>query len=100
MRISDWSSDVCSSDLQPLIHLQTGEVTGFEALARWEDEELGHVSPAEFIAVAEESGLITSLGRWAAYEAAQALSRWDAKFGQPAPLGVNVKLAQHGRANV
>ncbi|EQA98750.1 histidine kinase [Sphingobium sp. HDIP04] len=78
---------------QPLIHLQTGEVTGFEALARWEDEELGHVSPAEFIAVAEESGLITSLGRWAAYEAAQALSRWDAKFGQPAPLGVNVNLS-------
>lgn len=78
---------------QPLIHLQTGDVTGFEALARWEDEELGHVSPAEFIAVAEESGLITPLGRWAAYEAAQALSRWDAKFGQPLPVGVNVNLS-------
>ncbi|WP_409372082.1 putative bifunctional diguanylate cyclase/phosphodiesterase [Sphingobium chlorophenolicum] len=78
---------------QPLIHLQTGEITGFEALARWEDDELGHVSPVEFIAVAEESGLITSLGRWAAYEAAQALSRWDAKFGQPVPVGVNVNLS-------
>ncbi|UZW53628.1 EAL domain-containing protein [Sphingobium sp. JS3065] len=78
---------------QPLVHLQTGEVTGFEALARWEDAELGHVSPVEFIAVAEESGLITSLGRWAAYEAAQALSRWDAKFGQPLPVGVNVNLS-------
>lgn len=78
---------------QPLIHLQTGEITGFEALARWEDEELGHVSPAEFIAVAEESGLITPLGRWAAYEAAQALSRWDAKFGQALPVGVNVNLS-------
>ncbi|RJG53934.1 bifunctional diguanylate cyclase/phosphodiesterase [Sphingobium terrigena] len=78
---------------QPLIHLQTGEITGFEALARWDDEELGHVSPVEFIAVAEESGLITPLGRWAAYEAAQALSRWDAKFGQPMPVGVNVNLS-------
>ncbi|WP_414712602.1 putative bifunctional diguanylate cyclase/phosphodiesterase [Sphingobium sp.] len=78
---------------QPLIHLQTGEITGFEALARWDDEELGRVSPVEFIAVAEESGLITSLGRWAAYEAAQALSRWDAKFGQPLPVGVNVNLS-------
>ncbi|WP_409592350.1 putative bifunctional diguanylate cyclase/phosphodiesterase [Sphingobium sp.] len=78
---------------QPLIHLQTGEITGFEALARWEDDELGHVSPVEFIAVAEESGLITPLGRWAAYEAAQALSRWDAKFGQPLPVGVNVNLS-------
>jgi EAL domain-containing protein (putative c-di-GMP-specific phosphodiesterase class I) len=47
----------------------------------------------EFIAVAEESGLITPLGRWAAYEAAQALSRWDAKFGQPLPVGVNVNLS-------
>ncbi|WP_408640430.1 putative bifunctional diguanylate cyclase/phosphodiesterase [Sphingobium chungbukense] len=78
---------------QPLIHLQTGEITGFEALARWNDDELGDVSPTEFIAVAEESGLITPLGRWAAYEAAQALSRWDAKFGQPLPVGVNVNLS-------
>lgn len=78
---------------QPLIHLQTGEITGFEALARWNDEELGDVSPVEFIAVAEESGLITPLGRWAAYEAAQALSRWDAKFGQALPVGVNVNLS-------
>ncbi|MFC0146844.1 putative bifunctional diguanylate cyclase/phosphodiesterase [Sphingobium scionense] len=78
---------------QPLIHLQTGEITGFEALARWDDPELGHVSPVEFVPVAEESGLITSLGRWAAYEAAQALSRWDAKFGQALPVGVNVNLS-------
>lgn len=78
---------------QPLIHLPTGEVNGFEALARWEDPDLGTVSPVEFIAVAEESGLITQLGRWAAYEATQALSRWDAKFGQPLPVGVNVNLS-------
>ena len=78
---------------QPLIQLQTGEITGFEALARWNDPDLGNVSPCEFIAVAEESGLITPLGRWAAYEAAQALSRWDAKFGQVLPVGVNVNLS-------
>ncbi len=78
---------------QPLIHLQTGEITGFEALARWNDPDLGNVPPTEFIAVAEESGLITSLGRWAAYEAAQALSRWDAKYGQPLPVSVNVNVS-------
>ena len=78
---------------QPLIHLQTGEITGFEALARWHDPELGHVSPAEFIAVAEESGLIAPLGRWATYEATQTLSRWDAKFGEPLPVGMNVNLS-------
>lgn len=78
---------------QPLVHLQTGEVTGFEALARWTDDELGFVPPYEFIPVAEESGLISQLGRWAAYEAAQALSRWDAKVGQTLPIGVNVNLS-------
>lgn len=78
---------------QPLIHLATGEITGFEALSRWQDPELGHVSPAEFIPVAEESGLIAPLGRWAAYEAAQALARWDAKAGQVLPVGVNVNLS-------
>ncbi|MFZ2994996.1 putative bifunctional diguanylate cyclase/phosphodiesterase [Sphingobium sp.] len=78
---------------QPLIHLHTGEITGFEALARWNDPDLGNVSPVEFIAVAEESGLITTLGRWAAYEAAQALSRWDSRFGQALPISVNVNLS-------
>lgn len=78
---------------QPLVHLQTGEITGFEALARWHDPELGHVSPMEFIAVAEESGLIAPLGRWATYEASQTLSRWDARFGEPLPVGVNVNLS-------
>ena len=78
---------------QPLIHLHTGEITGFEALARWDDPELGHVPPTEFIPVAEESGLVTPLGRWAAYEAAQALARWDAKFGTALPVSVNVNLS-------
>ncbi|MGC4252280.1 MAG: bifunctional diguanylate cyclase/phosphodiesterase [Sphingobium sp.] len=78
---------------QPLIHLQTGEITGFEALTRWHDPELGHISPVEFIAVAEESGLIAPLGRWATYEATQALARWDAKFGEPLPVRVNVNLS-------
>ncbi len=78
---------------QPLIHLHTGEITGFEALARWDDPELGRVPPTEFIPVAEESGLVTPLGRWAAYEAAQALARWDAKFGTALPVSVNVNLS-------
>jgi len=78
---------------QPLIHLDTGEVTGFEALARWQDADLGNVPPTEFIPVAEESGLIAPLGRWATYEAAQALARWDAKFGQSLPVGINVNLS-------
>ncbi|MGK2909648.1 MAG: putative bifunctional diguanylate cyclase/phosphodiesterase [Sphingobium sp.] len=78
---------------QPLIHLQSGDVTGFEALARWHDPELGEVTPNEFIPVAEESGLIVPLGRWAMYEAAQTLAKWDRVVGEVLPLGMNVNLS-------
>ena len=78
---------------QPLIHLQSGDVTGFEALARWHDPDLGEVAPTEFIPVAEESGLIVPLGRWAMYEAAQTLAKWDAMQGEVLPLGMNVNLS-------
>lgn len=78
---------------QPLVHLRTNELTGFEALARWNDPDLGEVSPTEFIVVAEESGLIVPLGRWAMYEAAQALARWDRIHGAPLPVGLNVNLS-------
>ncbi|MGV3771115.1 MAG: putative bifunctional diguanylate cyclase/phosphodiesterase [Sphingobium phenoxybenzoativorans] len=78
---------------QPLVHLRTGEVTGFEALARWIDPELGEVMPTEFIPVAEESGLIVPLGRWALYEAIQTLARWDLMHGEALPVGVNVNLS-------
>jgi diguanylate cyclase (GGDEF)-like protein len=50
---------------QPLINLKTGDVAGFEALARWDHEERGEIGPTEFIPVAEEAGLILQLGRWA-----------------------------------
>ncbi len=87
---------------QPLVHLQSGEITGFEALARWTDPDLGEVSPVEFIPVAEESGLIVPLGRWALYEAMQMLGRWDRRYGEPLSLGVNVNLSpiQMGRDDV
>lgn len=77
----------------PLIDLQSGSVTGFEALARWEDPERGEISPSEFIPVAEESGLIIPLGRWAMHEALQTLAQWDSKRGKPLPVGVNVNLS-------
>ena len=78
---------------QPLIDLQTGTVSGFEALARWEHEERGPISPIEFIPVAEESGLILSLGRWALDAAARTLAGWDAEVGRKLPLYVAVNLS-------
>ncbi|WP_336959750.1 bifunctional diguanylate cyclase/phosphodiesterase [Sphingobium aquiterrae] len=78
---------------QPIVHLRSGEVAGFEALARWNDPELGAVSPAEFIPAAEESGLIVPLGRWAMHEAAQTLAKWDRMNGDPLPIRVSVNLS-------
>lgn len=77
---------------QPLVDLATGRVAGFEALARWEHE--GQViSPAEFIPVAEESGLIVQLGRWALEEATRTLGDWDRQIGARLPINMNVNVS-------
>ena len=71
--------DELSLAFQPLIDLGSGQVAGFEALARWAHPTRGPISPAEFIPVAEESGLILQLGRWAldaAARTAERLGRW------------------------
>jgi len=78
---------------QPLVNLSNNMIIGFEALTRWKDDELGIVSPTEFIDVAEDSGLIVPLGRWAMNEAMQQLARWDRRFGDSVPLKMNVNLS-------
>jgi len=59
------------------VDLHTGEIKGVEALARWDDEELGLVPPSEFIVVAEETGLIEPLGAWVMDEVARQAREWD-----------------------
>ena len=87
---------------QPLINLKSGEVAGFEALARWTHEDRGEISPTEFIPVAEESGLILQLGRWAMDKAAQTLAEWDCAAGEVLPLyvGVNLSAIQVARDDI
>ena len=87
---------------QPLINLKSGEVAGFEALARWTHEDRGEISPTEFIPVAEESGLILQLGRWAMDKAAQTLADWDRTTGETLPLyvGVNLSAIQVARDDI
>lgn len=87
---------------QPLIDLPTGQVSGFEALARWDHEDRGAISPCEFIPVAEESGLIVALGRWALNAASRTLTDWDEKVGKPLPLyvGVNLSAIQIARDDI
>ncbi len=78
---------------QPLINLKSGEVAGFEALARWTHEERGEIGPTEFIPVAEESGLILQLGRWAMDKATRTLADWDKQVGERLPIYVSVNLS-------
>jgi diguanylate cyclase (GGDEF)-like protein len=78
---------------QPLIDLRSGAVAGFEALARWDHPRRGPISPAEFIPVAEESGLIVPLGQWALETAVATLSGWDEANGAPLPLSISVNLS-------
>ena len=78
---------------QPQVDLQTGAVVGAEALLRWRDPELGEVSPAEFIPVAEESGFIVPLGAWVLERAVTQAAAW-AVAGRAMPVSVNVSALQ------
>ncbi|WP_291894676.1 EAL domain-containing protein [Maricaulis sp.] len=80
---------------QPQSHLGTGEIRGFEALVRWEDEVRGFVSPAEFIQLAEESGQILKLGQWVLETACREAVYWPE--GQR--VAVNVSPAQFKQGN-
>jgi diguanylate cyclase (GGDEF)-like protein len=78
---------------QPLVDLRSGEVRGFESLARWTDDLLGPVSPAEFVTVAEQVGLVTQLGDFA-LRATLEDARVGGLFGGPVEIGVNVSPIQ------
>jgi diguanylate cyclase (GGDEF)-like protein len=78
---------------QPLLDVRTNAVSGVEALARWTSEECGPVPPNEFIPLAEETGLIESLGTWALHTACTQGRAWD-RAGLH-PLRVNVNISSH-----
>jgi diguanylate cyclase (GGDEF)-like protein/PAS domain S-box-containing protein len=88
--------DVLRPHYQPLIDLSTGRITGFEALARWPHPERGMVPPSEFIPVAEETGLITSLGRLMLRQACHDAAAWPDDVG----VAVNMSPLQFRVGNV
>ena len=78
---------------QPFISLQTGEITGFEALVRWQHPEQGLVSPGKFIPVAEDTDLIIPIGQWVLQEACQQMYRWHHQFPSNAQPIISVNLS-------
>lgn len=80
---------------QPQVLAATGEIIGAEALVRWQHPEKGLISPADFIPIAEESGLIVPIGEWVLKEACRWNARWQRISPErPIPVAVNVSAVQ------
>jgi diguanylate cyclase len=79
---------------QPEVHLGSGVVSGLEALLRWMNVELGSVPPAEFIPIAEETGMILPIGEWVLRTACAQAKAWHDEGLQPGRIAVNVSSVQ------
>ncbi len=83
-------------NFQPIVSIN-GELDGMEVLLTWNHPKLGRISPKQFIPIAEESGLIVSIGSWVIQQACLQGSRWIATGLQPTRLSVNVSAIQFAR---
>ncbi len=79
---------------QPKVNLDTGEITGVEALIRWKHPERGLVPPAQFVPIAEDCGLILQIGRWVLREACRQARAWQDAGLLPLRMAVNVSAAE------
>ncbi len=93
-------SDQLSLHYQPKLRVDTGELVGMEALVRWQHPTLGRISPAEFIPVAEESGLILPLGEWILSEACRQVADWRQRGLGSLCCAVNLSAAQFRERNL
>lgn len=84
---------------QPVVDLDSGELTGVEALVRWRHPVRGLLSPGSFISIAEETGEILPIGEWVFREAARQCAEWRERYRRPLSVSVNVaprQLRDHG----
>jgi diguanylate cyclase (GGDEF)-like protein len=88
------SSHELSLAYQPIVEGATGRIVGAEALLRWHNGELGHVSPAEFIPVAEDTGLIIDIGRWVLENACMQTVEWRRTVMPQLMIAVNLSPRQ------
>lgn len=94
------SEDALEVHYQPQIALASGEIIGFEALLRWNDEELGHVPPSLFIPMAEDNGLVDAISHITLHAAARQVAIWAKDFGFSGTVGFNVSPLQSRRAGL
>jgi len=85
---------------QPKVDLSTGRVSSMEALVRWHHPELGMIPPGEFIPVAEETGLITTIGDWVLESACQQLRRWQDAGYSDISVAVNLSAVQFSQQDL
>ncbi len=85
---------------QPIVNLHTSEVVGFEALIRWRHPKLGLISPDQFIPIAEETGLIVSIGEWVLHSACQQLKMWHKAGKNNLKISVNLSARQFMQHNL
>ena len=85
---------------QPQVNLVTGQISGVEALLRWEDPELGKVSPAVFVPIAEEYGLIVEISEWVINEACRQAQRWQTTFNMPVTMSINISAVHFNGHNL
>jgi diguanylate cyclase (GGDEF)-like protein/PAS domain S-box-containing protein len=81
---------------QPTVRLGDGMIIGFEALVRWHHPRRGLLSPGDFLALAEETGMISALQRWVLGQACADGKHWQLMFPVEPPLQVSVNISQHG----
>lgn len=93
LRVAHENDELCLV-YQPLVNLRTGEVDGFEALLRWDHPDRGRLTPDRFFEVAEETGLVLPIGKWALREACRQLQAWRADLPGFDSLFVSVNLAR------
>jgi diguanylate cyclase (GGDEF)-like protein/PAS domain S-box-containing protein len=79
---------------QPKVNLDTGEITGVEALIRWQQPDRGLVPPSQFVPIAEDCGLIVPIGRWVFREACRQARAWQDAGLPPLPIAVNVSAME------
>ena len=79
---------------QPIVNLQTGAIAGFEALIRWHSPARGFIRPDIFIALAESTSLILPIGEWVIEESGKALKEFEAAYGQPLFMSINIASRQ------